>query len=262
MKDLHRDHYLRLLGFDTPPPPDLRSLRALHLAHLRTVPFENLDIHLGVPIELDADRFVTKILRRRGGFCFELNGAFATLLTSLGYGVTLLEGQVYGDVETVRFGHLCLAVTPEDGGTYLADVGFGRAFDEPLDLLRRDEQRDPAGTFCIEARPDGWLDLRSGAVLAYRFSTEPHAMADFQPGCTFHQTSPTSPFTQGTLCTRRTAGGRVTLAGLLVIETTTDGRRERMIGGDELAGELDANFDIRLDAPALARLREVLEKSV
>ena len=67
-------------------PPTLESLRRLHRAHRMRVPFENLDIHLGVPIVLDVPAFVEKVaVRSRGGFCYELNGAFASLLVSLGF---------------------------------------------------------------------------------------------------------------------------------------------------------------------------------
>jgi N-hydroxyarylamine O-acetyltransferase len=40
---------------------------------------------------------VTKVARmHRGGFCYELNGAFAALLTALGFRVSLLSARVFG----------------------------------------------------------------------------------------------------------------------------------------------------------------------
>ena len=75
--------------------PDIDLLRSLHRAHLFTVPFENLDIHLGREIICDESRILHKIVNeRRGGFCYELNGAFAALLRALGFRVTLLSGRV------------------------------------------------------------------------------------------------------------------------------------------------------------------------
>jgi len=85
--------YLNRIGFDGAPRQRADTLRALHAAHLETVPFENLDIHLGRPIVLDEAAFFDKIVRRgRGGFCFELNGLFAALLRALGFDVTMLSG--------------------------------------------------------------------------------------------------------------------------------------------------------------------------
>jgi arylamine N-acetyltransferase len=77
--------YLGRVGVTTPAVSDAASLRTLHRAHQLTVPFENLSIHLAEPISLDEPDLIDKIVRRRrGGFCYELNGAFALLLEALG----------------------------------------------------------------------------------------------------------------------------------------------------------------------------------
>ena len=87
--------YLARIGFSGATAPTADTLRRLHLSHMRTVPFENLDISLGREIVCDEDRFLHKIIHlRRGGFCYELNGAFAALLRSLGFSVTLLSARV------------------------------------------------------------------------------------------------------------------------------------------------------------------------
>ncbi len=86
--------FLDRIGYLGPTAPTETSLRALHHAHLCTVPFENLDIHLGRPIVLDERALFTKIVgHRRGGFCYELNGLFAAFLRDLGFGVTMLAAQ-------------------------------------------------------------------------------------------------------------------------------------------------------------------------
>jgi N-hydroxyarylamine O-acetyltransferase len=75
----------------------------LHRAHVMTVPFENLDIHLGRPISLaPADLFRKIVSSRRGGYCFELNGLFALLLEALGIAVTRLAARVLYGAEGVR----------------------------------------------------------------------------------------------------------------------------------------------------------------
>lgn len=83
--------YLNRIGYEGAVNPSSDTLRALHLAHVLTVPFENLDIHLGRSISIEPEALFRKIvLARRGGYCFELNGLFALLLEQLGFSVTRL----------------------------------------------------------------------------------------------------------------------------------------------------------------------------
>ena len=75
----------------TAPTPE--TLRDLQVAHLSTVPFENLSIHSGEPIVLNEDALFAKIVeQKRGGFCYECNGLFAGLLRALGFEVAMLGG--------------------------------------------------------------------------------------------------------------------------------------------------------------------------
>jgi N-hydroxyarylamine O-acetyltransferase len=248
--------YLARLGFDGQPPASAETLARLHRAHLERVPFENLDIHLGVPIELDETSFAEKVaLRSRGGFCYELNGAFAALLSELGFEVELLEARVYAPSGlTGRFGHLCLGVRT-GGREWLTDVGFGRGcFDQPIRLESAGAQTDTAGTFVLRPAPDGSLDLVCDGVEQYRVTPVARALADFEPGCRYHQSSPDSPFTRGTVCTIRTRDGRVTLAGSRLVETSAGHRQERDLDRIALAAVLAGRFGVRLDAAAVDRL--------
>src|SRR3989304_7050309 len=84
--------YLGRLDLEGVGPPDLECLVRLQESHLLKVPFENLDIQRGVEIALDEERILRKIVTdRRGGFCYELNAAFAWLLRQLGFPVDLLS---------------------------------------------------------------------------------------------------------------------------------------------------------------------------
>src|SRR5579863_765040 len=101
--------YLARIGYAGSTAPTVETLRALHHTHLLTVPFENLDIALGRAIALDEDALVRKLVeQRRGGFCYELNGAFAALLRALGFRVTLLAARVSRESggESPEFDHL------------------------------------------------------------------------------------------------------------------------------------------------------------
>ena len=129
------DAYLKRMGYAGVTNPNAETLRALHRAHLFTVPFENLDIGLKRTIPCDADAAVRKIVeQRRGGFCYELNGAFTWLLRALGFQVTLLSARVGRPDGSLgpEYDHLTLRVDLDP--PWLADVGFGDSFLDPLRL--------------------------------------------------------------------------------------------------------------------------------
>jgi N-hydroxyarylamine O-acetyltransferase len=142
--------YLDRIGYAGPQQPTPETLRELHRAHLFTVPFENLDIALGRKIVCKEDTFLRKIVeKRRGGFCYELNGAFAALLRGLGFQVTLLSARVTGEAgsESPEFDHLTLQVDLDE--PWLADVGFGDSFLDPLRLKVGEEQAQDGRRFRI-----------------------------------------------------------------------------------------------------------------
>jgi N-hydroxyarylamine O-acetyltransferase len=219
------------IGYGGPLAPTAGTLRVLHRRHLLTVPFENLDISLGREIVLDPERFVDKIVRRhRGGFCYELNGSFASLLMALGFRMTLLSARVANEegIASKEFDHLTLRVDLEE--PWLADVGFGDNFLEPLRLASGIEQQDSAGSFrLIDAglerlEPDGSWRLQ------YRFSLEPRRLAEFAGMCHYHQTSPDSHFTCNRICSLATPDGRITLSGMRLIVTSHSRTEEQMLG--------------------------------
>ncbi|MFE1336418.1 arylamine N-acetyltransferase [Streptomyces sp. NPDC058733] len=252
MDSVQADAYLRRLGARRPARPTDDALRDLHLRHLRTVPFENLSIHLGEEIVLEEKRLVDKVVgARRGGFCYELNGAFGVLLTALGFEVTLLAARVYGDGERpgIPYDHLALRVRTVDGGDWLADVGFGTHTHLPLRFAERGEQTDPGGVFRIaEAEPDAAgarggaeppggaadLDVLREGRPQYRLEVRPRVLDDFVTGAWWHSTSPRSHFVRSLVCSRLTEdGGRVTLSGRRLTTTAADGTREvRELGED------------------------------
>jgi N-hydroxyarylamine O-acetyltransferase len=258
--------YLDRIGYNGPLTPTADTLRELHRKHLLSVPFENLDIGLGREIVLDPERFVEKIVsRRRGGFCYELNGAFAALLAALGFRVTLLSARVADEqgITSQEFDHLTLRVDLEE--PWLADVGFGDNFLEPLRLVSSIEQQDAAGTFRLletvangGARQPGvfnrWklerLDQDDSWRLQYDFSLLPRRLAEFAGMCHYHQTSSDSQFTRNRICSLATPTGRLTLSGIRLI-VTSHGRREEQTLATEAdrRSTLRDRFGIVLDQP-------------
>jgi len=228
--------YLNRVGATGPAVCDSAGLRTLHRAHQLTVPFENLSIHLAEPISLGERDLIDKIVRRRrGGFCYELNGSFALLLEALGAQVSRVAARVYGEAGlSPPFDHLALIVRPADGsGPWLADVGFGSHSDYPLLLDRRDGQDDPAGEFLLADAPGGDLDVFKNGRPQYRIEPRQRSLPDFVPTCWWQQTSPRSHFTEGTICSRLTEDGRVSISGRTLIQTSGTARTERQLDGDD-----------------------------
>ncbi|MFD3843261.1 arylamine N-acetyltransferase [Streptomyces sp. NPDC058642] len=273
MNSAQVDAYLRRLGAEHPAWPTVDVLRELHLRHLQTVPFENLSIHLGEDIVLEEKRLLDKVVgARRGGFCYELNGAFGALLAALGFEVTLLAARVYGEEGRlgIPYDHLALRVRTVDGGDWLADVGFGAHSHHPLAIGARGEQVDPGGTFrVVETGADAAgvrgghvgaetadLDVVMGGKPQYRLEVRPRVLGDFVAGAWWHSTSPASHFTRSPVCSRVTEdGGRITLSGRSFTVTGADGTREvRELGTDEeVLGVYRERFGVELDRVPVAR---------
>jgi len=230
------DAYLERINYSGSLAVTSETLRALQVAHLKAVPFENLSIHAGEPIVLEDEALFRKIVKdRRGGFCYECNGAFAGLLRALGFQVEMLAAGVahrgggYGPI----FDHMALAVTMAE--RWLVDVGFGDSFLEPLLLDSREEQVQGTRSFRIDADDNYLILLRRNDgedwEPQFRFTLQSFGFPDYEEMCRFHQTSRESHFTQNVICSRVTDDGRLTLSDMRLVATSGPerNRQERML---------------------------------
>jgi N-hydroxyarylamine O-acetyltransferase len=240
------------------PTADL--LRELHRHHYEAVPFENLSIHLGEPIDLGEDALVDKIVgRRRGGFCYELNGLFGALLRSLGFTIGYHSARTYGGDGRlgIPFDHLALVV--DLGERWIADVGFGRHATYPLLLDSSANQPDPGGVFQVRPASESDIvdvddtandvDVIQDGLPVYRMELRRRELHEFRIGAWWNSTSPESHFTRRLTCSRPDGDGRVTLAGRTLITTVGGERTETELADD--AAVLDAYrtlFGIELDS--------------
>lgn len=242
--------YLDRINYHDALEQTLDTLQALHEAHLLAVPFENLDIHCGRETHLDEPTLFTKIVEnRRGGFCYELNGLFAALLTALGYKVTFLSAEVARDDGefSPAFDHLALLVHLEEN--WLVDVGFGDSFLRPVQITQAFEQVQGEHAYRFERSGDYWiLQYKEDSwKSSYRFTLYPYKLTDFVERCRFHQSAPESHFTQKRVCTLATLSGRVTLSEQKLIVTTGKERQERLLKSqDEYLATLAEQFGIFL----------------
>jgi len=267
---MNLDAYLRRIGLAERPPATLDGLRTLHRAHLRAIPYENLDVQLGRPVTIERGPIFEKMVtRRRGGWCYEMNGLLGWALGELGFKVTRSIGAVMREVwgEMAVRNHLVLKVElPE--GIYLADVGFG---DGPIDPVPVAEGPFVSGgfTFMITRLDDGWWRLRNhadGGAPSFDFKLEPVDEAALAEKCVEMQTSPLSPFTQNLFCFRHVDDGVLLLRGRIVRKLTPHGHTDRVIdSADELVRFLDEECDLKMPEAAslwpkiCARHEEVLK---
>ncbi|MEC3981150.1 arylamine N-acetyltransferase family protein [Amycolatopsis sp. H20-H5] len=228
------DAYLDRLGLDRPAAADAATLRRLQKRHLDVVPFENLSIHLGEPIDLAEEALFDKIVRRRrGGFCYELNGLFSVLLRELGFDATLHAAQVLGEngVPSPPLDHAAIRVELDE--PWLVDVGFGRFSRSPLRLAAADPQEDVEGEFLILDAGYGDVDVRRDGEPQYRLENHPRRLSDFARMAWWQSTSPASHFTSKATCSLPTSHGRITLSGDKLIETVHGVREETVLKGEE-----------------------------
>jgi N-hydroxyarylamine O-acetyltransferase len=223
--------YLRRIGYAGDLSPTRSTLDALHLAHTTSIPFENLDILLGVPIRLDLPSLQAKLVaNRRGGYCFEQNTLFASVLERLGVTVTRLAARVRCRTDRVLpRTHMTLRVDL-DGAPLLADVGFGAdGLLLPVPLDGGPSQQfawsyrviGEGGVDLLQSRRDGrWEDL-------YAFTHEPQLPVDYEIANHYTSTHPASRFTQmltAQMCARDV---RRTLRDLEYTEDRGAATRER-----------------------------------
>lgn len=246
------ERYLDRIGLgELQPSPGYETLVRLQLHHLLSVPFENLDIHWGNQINLDAGLFFDKIvLSERGGFCYELNGLFEKLLRQTGFQTRLVSARVFnGTGFGPEFDHAAIIVT-FDENEFLVDVGFGDFTAGPLQIVTDFEQRDREGVFRIVSRDRGDLIVEklvdAGWRPEYLFTLPGRDLSDFSEMCSFQQYSPQSHFTKGFVCSILTAAGRKTLTDRKFIVTSNGDRNERDVTSiSEFETLLDDEFGIR-----------------
>ena len=125
--DINLPAYFDRIGYTGPCEPTLAVLTDLHGKHPEQIPFEGLDPFLGRPMPIDTQSIQSKLVQqRRGGYCFEHNGLFFSVLETIGFRAIPLAARVIwmSPGRSAPATHrLTLVHLPE--GDYLADVGFG-----------------------------------------------------------------------------------------------------------------------------------------
>jgi N-hydroxyarylamine O-acetyltransferase len=238
--------YLARIGYDGPVEATRSALFALHQAHASTIPFENLDIQMGLPIRIDLDAIQAKLVgRKRGGYCFEQNTLFRAALEAFGFQPVMREARVrFGASATLPRTHGVHALAL-DGEPWLVDVGFGG--EGLLHPVRLDGTHQlqfgmtyrvvPEGTRSVlqRLRPEGWFDL-------YALEPGPVLPVDWEMGNHYTSTFPQSRFVTTLTAQRPTPDARHVLRGATYTV---------------IRGEREESRDLQSHRELMALLREV-----
>lgn len=261
--------YLQRLGFDSAPPATLETLRQLQLRHTGVFPFENLATITGAAVLIDLPSIEEKVLLGgRGGYCYELNHLFFTLLLELGFDARAISGRVVMNQPegswTARTHRL--SVVTIDAERYITDVGFGGMVPTaPLLLDTEAEQATPHEPYRLEQLADGYM-LRANVAGEWRpmylFDLQRQEDIDFTIGNWYVSTHPQSPFTQRLMVARTGDGCRKTLnnGSFAIHRMNAQSERRELTEADELIDVLQREFG--LDVGDLPRIRQALARVI
>lgn len=252
---LDLDAYLARIGASA-RRPSAEALAALHEAHVRTIPFENVDTLSGRPPSLDLTAIQAKLVgRRRGGYCYEHSLLFAAALERLGYSVTRQTARVQPHRNGPK-SHMNLAVDV-DGRRYLAEVGFGAGMLRPMPVedgvvvdqagWRHRLVRDGRLWTLEKHNPDGWEPMQST-------DDTPARPIDYEVGHHYVATHPKSPFTAKLIIMRLEPGVSRQLVGRSRIVERPDGTKDETLLDDDMIIDELRDMDIELTDDEAAML--------
>ena len=248
------ESYIDRLGYTGPLKVDEATLIGLHDHHVRTVPFEDLDIHIGQPLSLDYRCLYEKVvINRRGGFCYELNSLFYILLKNIGFDCHMVSARIYEEEDELSapFDHMSLLVYLDS--TWLIDVGYGNLFVKPIKLFENTVVQGHSKYFKINRLDDNLYLLRESLdgihfSNRYQFDTTPRHISEFEEQCILKQTSPDSYFVKNLICTLPINNGRKTIMNDTYSFRKGNSKTEKQIKSNkQLHRVLKEEFDIHLN---------------
>jgi len=238
------ERYLKRLGISGKIFPDIEHLQILQQRHLFKVPFENIDIYHGIPVEYSLESFYRKIVgRERGGYCYELNGLFQWMLTCLGYNAALVSALVMGKTDFIsEFEHEAIIVNVE-GSKWLVDAGFGNSSLLPIQLIPGKIQNDGFADYrlvddiIIDGKICMALEKRHHGIHSfvplYYFTLERRMFDYFMIMHEYQEVVPAAYYKQNLICSLPTQNGRISIVNNRLIETKDGAKKLSAIKNTE-----------------------------
>lgn len=251
IQPLDLDAYFERVHYDGSPRVDECTLQEIHAAHLAAIPYENLDIQLGQEKILDEAAMFEKIVgRRRGGWCYEMNGLLSAVLRQIGFEVDRVGGAVARHlIGDEAIGNHMVLIVKLGGHELVADAGLGDGPLLPFPIEERTWDED-GFVYRLARADDGWWRFTNhehGLAPAFDFTTEPRALDWYRPHATQLQSDPASIFAQLAMTFRRDRGRLRLLRDLTYIEVEGPDKQERRITElDDYARTLASLVDFEL----------------
>jgi N-hydroxyarylamine O-acetyltransferase len=259
--------YLKRIGYSGNLFPNLETLCALHLHHTQAIPFENLNPLLGWPVRLDIGALQEKLVHGgRGGYCYEQNILFKTVLQSIGFKVAGLAARVsWNTAQNVILPrtHMLIRVDLE-GQAYIADVGFGGlTLTGPLRLEADTEQTTPHGPFRLKIQDDEFIleaKLAGDWKSLYGFTLQEQLQPDYEMANYYVSCHPESRFVTRLIAARPASDRRYALLNNELAVHFLAGRTERRVlqTASELRAVLEEQMGVHL--PSAAELDQMLQR--
>jgi N-hydroxyarylamine O-acetyltransferase len=209
--------YLARIGWREPLQPTLPALAGLLRAHMRAIPFENLDVLLGRAVRVDLDSVFAKLVTAgRGGYCYEHSTLLAAALSHAGFEPVAHSARVVmvAPRSAAPRTHMFLSVKIA-GTTYVLDPGFGGHGPlVPLPLVEDRELREGPDVHRFVRRDGEWVleAAIADAMTPLWISTlDAESPIDFVMANHFTSTWPDSPFVNRLMLRALTPDGRVTV---------------------------------------------------
>ena len=250
----NKELYLKRINFEGTIANDFEFLKAIHHAQHRTIPFENFDICLGRNIKLEPKALVQKLVnKKRGGYCFELNGLLLLALKSFRFEARALLGRVHMTGEPTGRGHQVTLVSFE-GKQWMVDLGFGSespsipiplVFNEPISFKNQTFQLIESklyGYMLQTKQENNWKNL-------YSFDLNHVCPGDIAYGNHYTSTNQNSFFTSSRVAALPIENGMVTLLNNK-LKKTIKGKEEIILleKGQSYLDTLEQEFGIVIDA--------------
>jgi N-hydroxyarylamine O-acetyltransferase len=240
--------YLDRIGLKGPLPATSATLEAVHRAQAFAIPYEGLDVQLGVSLDFDQERIFDKLVRRRrGGWCYETNGLLEWALKEIGFDIQRCTAGVYrrerGD--TALGNHLTLVAVLDQ--PWLCDLGLGDGLRAPIPLAEG-VHRDGPLEFRLECLADGYWRFHNhhlGTPTTFDFMDRPADEALMQERNNLLQRDPESHFVQNVEAVRMGPDHAVILLGRVLRHVSALGTRKSLIASPEaMAQTLSEQFGI------------------
>ncbi|NKC01700.1 MAG: acetyltransferase [Pseudomonadales bacterium] len=244
--------YLERIEFSGTPAVDLATLKTVHHQHLLHIPYENIDVQLGSPLDFDMQRIFNKLVTaNRGGWCYEMNGLLGWALQEIGFEVTRMCGGVMrefaGDEQIGN--HLILEVNL-NGDRWLADVGLGDGIRQPIPIAKGSHTQQGL-SYKLATMPDGFWRFSNhqhSNVKSFDFMHQPANEEQLAQRCQWLQTDPQSPFMMALIIQRFTPETIEVQLGKMHTTIRAEGKQTTEINSLEAMQEhLQTTFGLSVD---------------